>query len=158
MKRYIVGRRAVLAHASAISKVRSDLQNHTDQIEENFIKLLLTPTSCPTRNHWRQEIANQVARVKKLDNTKRFPTADQIYQWMYTDALDDLTDIQYMSNIIENICEIENIVLEDDFDIRGFIEVLLNYLSDYYKWLALQLSEKGVARRSDVFEKLVELF
>ena len=157
MKRYILSKTDILAHASEISKVRASLQNHTDQIEENFIKLLLSPVTCTTRNHWRTEIANQLIRVKRLDNTKRYPTADQIYQWMYTDMLDDLTDASSMQDLVEDICEIENLELPENFNLHEFIDVLLERLSAYYTWLAKQLSVNGVARRSDVFDKLNEL-
>ena len=157
MKRYLV-RQEILGQAISISKVQDDIQGHASQIEENAIKLLLTPTTCTTRNHWRTEIANQFIRIRKLDGTKKYPTAEQIYKWIYTEQLPELTDEKYMLQTILNICDIENITLPNDFDLNEFLDALRSRLSDYYKWLADILSKQGVADRKAVINKLMEIF
>ena len=76
MKIYIRG------FAEMQREIERKLASHTDEIIEHIIKLVLMPGSS-ARNHWQGEIAGQLKSIDKLKNTKKFPSAKQIYKWTY---------------------------------------------------------------------------
>lgn len=76
MKIYIWG------FAEAQKEVERRLSAHTDEIIEHIIKLVLMPDNS-ARNHWEGEIAGQLKSIDRLKNSKKFPSAKQIYKWTY---------------------------------------------------------------------------
>lgn len=76
MKIYIRG------FAETQKEVERRLSAHTDEIIEHIIKLVLMPDNS-ARNHWEGEIAGQLKSIDRLKNSKKFPSAKQIYKWTY---------------------------------------------------------------------------
>lgn len=144
----------ITAQAQFIRDIQVDLINHVDQIEENFLKLLIAPKAL-TRNHWQGEIASQINRIRKSKGKSKIPKADDIFKWIYTEQLPELTDKRRFKRMVDDICDIEN------FDCPGDIDNLQNQhiqkLKQYYKWLASELSIDGYVERRKIFNMLDEL-
>lgn len=145
----------ISAQAQAMRDVRSELVNHTAQIEENFVKLLIAPNAT-TRNHWEGEIASQINRVRKLTGSHKLPASKDIFKWIYTDQLPELRDMRYFKSMVASICDVENFEYPDD--IKYLHDSVLELLEQYYKWLSEELIKRnGFVPRIVIFEKLDEL-
>lgn len=122
---------------------------------EHMLKLYLIP-SHSARNHWKQEVYAFVHSVEKLKNTKKFPTANQIFEWTYKKVEDTLSDNNKMNRMIIDICNSYNAdALNDAFDVVRDFDIKCK---NYFLWTAEELSKTGFLFRSDVYEKLDELF
>lgn len=144
----------ITSAAKAMRDIESDLVNHVDQIEENFIKLLIAPQAT-TRNHWQGEIASQIHKIRKSKGAKTFPDASKIFRWLYTDQLVELQDLKYFRNTVLFICDVENFDIPND--LVSLNHKLCAVLKDYYTWLASKLSTEGSIPRSEILQKLDEL-
>ena len=144
----------ITAHAKSIRDIKSSLVNHVDQIEENFIKLLIAP-NVTTRNHWQGEIASQIYKIRKTTGRHKLPSASDIYKWVYTEQLPELTDKRRFKKMVTVICNIENFEYPDNLEYLH--EQFLDKISQYYEWLANELSIDGFVDRFDIFNKLDEL-
>lgn len=145
----------VSAQAKSIRDIKSSLVNHVDQIEENFVKLLIASPDCTTRNHWKSEIASQIYRIRKTTGNNKIPSAQNIFKWIYTEQLPELTDKRRFQRMVRDICEIEN--FDYPKSISNLMDTFLNIIEEYYSWLAEELSKDGYVERGKIFQKLNEL-
>lgn len=144
----------ITAQAKAIRDIKSSLVNHVDQIEENFLKLLIAP-NVTTRNHWQGEIASQIYKIRKTTGRHKLPSSNDIFKWIYTEQLPELTDKRYFKKMVKDICDIENFEYPDDIDMLQ--TKLIDVLEQYYTWLSVELSKDGYVERRSIFKKLDEL-
>lgn len=144
----------ITAQAKSIRDIKSELVNHVDQIEENFVKLLIAPNAT-TRNHWQGEIASQIYRIRKTTGRHKLPSASDIFKWIYTEQLPELTDSRRFKKMVSVICGIENFEYPENID--DLQKQFLNVLEQYYAWLSTELSIDGYVDRRDIFKKLDEL-
>lgn len=148
MKIYIRG------FAELQREVERKLSAHTDEIIDHLMKCYLMPNHSAI-NHWKQEIAIQINRIDKLKNGKKFPTAKQIYSWTYGKKQDLVTDIGFLSKLIKGVCEEYSVeVMESPYEIMDKFDFIC---TEYFKWLATELSRVGMVNRSEVYTKLNEL-
>lgn len=144
----------ISAQAKSKSDIKSSLVNHVDQIEENFVKLLISH-NCTTRNHWQGEIASQIYRIRKSKGNNKLPTAKEIYKWIYTEQLPELTDKRRFNRMVDDVCEIENFQPPESYQV--LMEAFLETIEKYYRWLSTELSKEGYVERKLIFKKLDEL-
>lgn len=147
-------KKLIIAQALSIRDAKSRLVSHTDEIEEHMIKLLLSPDS-QTRNHWIGEIASQINSVKRMSKDNKYPSADMIFKWLYTEQLAEIDDFERFQIMMEDISDYENLPMPD------FLEELHEKYKDaleaYYRWLSKNLSALGYVKRSDAMAVLNEL-
>lgn len=128
--------------------------SHADVIVEHILKLILMPDNS-ARNHWEQEIASQLNRVKKLKSSGKYPTSDQLYSWTYEKVSEDIMDLNWLSELVE--------VIESDYgtavtnDIRTIRKELDSVCKCYFSLLADKLSQKGMVSNAKVYEILDSL-
>ena len=144
----------ITAHAKSIRDIKSSLVNHVDQIEENFLKLLIAP-NVSTRNHWQGEIASQIYRIRKTTGNHKLPSADDIFKWIFTEQLPELTDKRRFKKMVQDVCEVENFEYPDDID--SLQQLHIDKLEEYYDWLSVELSIDGYVERREIFKILDEL-
>lgn len=144
----------ISAQAKSIRDIKSSLVNHVDQIEENFLKLLIAP-NVSTRNHWQGEIASQIYKIRKTTGSHKLPSSDDIFKWIFTEQLPELTDKRRFKRMVNDICDIENFEYPEDID--HLQEQLIGKLEQYYDWLANELSIDGYVERREIFNILDEL-
>lgn len=135
-------------------QLEDKLYSNTEQIIEHLFKLYLLPNHS-ARNHWKQEIYSFLHSIDKLKGSNKRPTPAQIYTWTFgnkEDTIDnyfvkvmiDTINYQYKENIKLNINVVKNNIL---FVCRS-----------YFKWLAKELSTKGIVSPQQIYKKLDELF
>lgn len=148
MKIYIRG------FADTRKELERELSFHTEEIIEHIIKLTLMPNNS-ARNHWQGEIAGQLKSITRLKNSKKFPTAKQIYNWTYGKRQDLVTDRGWMGVAVRDV---EN---QYKTTISKSIDEVCNDVDsvciDYFKWLSDQLSNVGRVSSDVIYEKLDEL-
>ena len=144
----------ITAQAKSIRDIKSSLVNHVDQIEENFLKLLIAP-NVSTRNHWQGEIASQIYKIRKTTGSHKLPSSNDIFKWIFTEQLPELTDKRRFKNMVQDICDVEN--LEYPKDIDYLQEQHIDKLEQYYDWLANELSVEGYVSRTKIFHILDKL-
>lgn len=145
MKIYIRG------FAEIQREIERNLTSHTDEIIEHLLKCYLMPDHSAI-SHWKREIANQIYKVDKLKNNKKFPTAKQIYNWTYGKKQDLVTDIRWFSGLVKNICD--EYLIEIDTDPSDFMNEFDNICYEYFTWLAKELSIRGLIPYSEIYQFL----
>ena len=144
----------IKAQARQMRELEWMISSHADVIVEHILKLIIMPEHSAA-NHWKQEIATQLNRVKKLKSTGKYPTSDQIYSWTYEKVSDDIMDARWLEDLID--------VIESDYntyvsiDINTVMKSLDMICKDYFSWLAKNLSEKGMISNAKAYEILDSL-
>lgn len=144
----------IKAQARQMRELEWMISSHADVIVEHILKLIIMPEHSAA-NHWKQEIATQLNRVKKLKSTGKYPTSDQIYSWTYDKVSDDIMDARWLEDLID--------VIESDYntyvsiDINTVMKSLDSICKDYFSWLAKNLSEKGMISNAMSYETLNSL-
>ena len=144
----------LLEFADSKKEIERYLTNRTDIIVEHILYLILAPES-DCVSHWQTEIYSFISSVKKLSATNKYPTQKQIYDWTYEKIQDCVTDVSWMSVLIEDACDKENI--ENNFNVHDISKQLNYFCSQYFKWLSERLSSVGRVTRKDVISKLTSL-
>jgi hypothetical protein len=144
----------IIGFLEAKKELERNLSAHTDEIIEHLFKLILMPDS-RDRNHWQGEIAGQLNKIVRLNNSKKFPKAKQIYQWTYGKKQDLVTDRNWLSGMLEDIEFKYNIEVCDSID--NLIYSLDDLCVTYFSWLAENLSESGYVSTPKIYRKLDEL-
>ena len=144
-------------YAKQQNAIESTIQNKTEVIVEHIFKLMLMPNH-NSYNHWKREIANQFNEVRKLKGSNKLPKKEQIFEWSYEDISDQLTDVNFVQNRIDNIIYDygENSVVYD-YDLESFIANLNNICYNYFNWLSDELSKTGYVANSSIYRKLDKL-
>ena len=133
------------------------IQNKTEVIVEHIFKLLLM-SNHESYNHWKREIANQLNEVRKLKGSNKLPKKEQIFEWSYEDISDQLNDVNFVQNRIDNIIYDygEDSVIYN-WDVENFMIKLNDICYSYFDWLADELSKTGYVANSKIYQKLDEL-
>lgn len=119
--------------------------DQSDMIVEHLMKILLFPNS-EYIHHWQSEIYSFLPRVKKLRNTKKWPSKKFILEALSTN--NDMLDTFIWQSIEE-----ESELTPEYLD----AEDALPYIEEYMDWLADQLSSHGGASPEGVRQKLEEI-
>lgn len=144
----------ISAMAETRTEIERALNGATYQVIENIFKLLLLPNHAAV-NHWRKEIASSIYEVGKLKSTKRFPTAEQLYAWTYKKKQDLVTDVTWVSRLINNICyeyDVKNNFVP--FEISNQIDSICEL---YFSWLSSELAAYGYVEFKMIYSKLDDL-
>lgn len=148
MKIYIRG------FAEAQKEIERRLSAHTDEIIEHIIKLVLMPDNS-ARNHWEGEIAGQLKSIDRLKNSKKFPSAKQIYKWTYGKKQDLVVDAKWMGVSIREIEEIYDVYIDQSvYDICDTVDEVC---TNYFQWISIELSTVGKVSTPTIYRKLDEL-
>lgn len=139
MKIYI---RAMSEERSAI---KSELSKASDQLNMHLIKVMLYPDA-DCLNHWKGEIYAFLHKVDKLKGKNKWPKADFIKQCISTH--NDMIE-QYVILVEDEEYELTPRSIN--------IRTLELAIDDYDNWIADELSNHGVVKRSDVYRKIDEL-
>lgn len=102
--------------------------------------------------HWKQEIASLIYKVKRLKSGKKLPSARQIYNWTYHKKQDLITDPRWFSAFVYDICDEYGVELEITPD--TFMSEFDAICVKYFKWLSEELSDVGLVSRCEVYQKL----
>ena len=94
-------------------------------------------------NHWPTEIRAFISKISKTKSSKKFPTYNQLYEWLMS-SWADCFDIQYRA-FLEDIEDKENKYIPQ-FNLNN----MYNFIYDYFDWLAKHLSQYGLVTRDDV--------
>ena len=141
-------------YAKSKQAMEDNIGNKVDIIIEHLIKLI-TMSNNNSRKHWEGEIAGQLNRVHKLKNKNKYPTKEQLLDWTYYYAKDDIKDIVWLNN------EISNIELEYGVKVEYTAEQLSVTLDciayDYFVWLSNILSTDGSVSNIKIYQKLDEI-
>ena len=135
----------VRSFSDSRSQIRSDLRGATKVVLNHLIKIWLYP-DVQEQNHWKKEVAQALNDVPKTKGRNKYPDYKFLIRntWdVYEDALDDRIDV-----IISSIHE-----SPIPFDFND----IYNAMSEYFDWIAFRLSEKGIVRYSDIYDKIEEL-
>ena len=142
------------AMAEQKKEIERSLSPKTDMIIEHMLYLCLAP-NCTTVNHWMDEIYSFISKIDKLKGKNRFPSARMIYEWTYSKKQDLVKDTRWLSVMIEDAKDKENIA--DDFDVQYVMNDLDAMCMSYFKWLSEELASVGAVSRKSVREKLKAL-
>lgn len=142
------------AMAEQKKEIERSLSPKTDMIIEYMLYLCLTP-NCTTVSHWMDEIYSFISKIDKLKGKNRFPSARMIYEWTYSKKQDLVKDTRWLSAMIEDAKDKENIT--DDFDVQDVMNDLDAMCRFYFQWLSEELASVGAVSRKSVREKLKAL-
>lgn len=129
------------------SDIKRELMSKTPMIIEHLEKLILSPNN-PARNHWISEIHAFIHTIDISKSTKKFPSANFIFESTFGCLEDKYRMLSYVSTEIRDICEIENIKIPKDM--KKYQKEILSVCFTYFSWLAESLSKDGRIVRSDV--------
>lgn len=145
-------------YINAMSESRKEIERSlsriTDVIVEHLIKLSVMPNHS-ARNHWKTEIAGHLSRIKRLDGSNKYPTAQDIYKWTYNKVRDNITDVTYMTEMLYDIATEYNVDIDADPE-----EVCVSadrVCHEYFTWLSKMLSTTGMVAKQRIYDKLDEL-
>ena len=142
------------AMAEQKKEIERSLSPKTDMIIEHMLYLCLAP-NCTTVNHWMDEIYSFISKIDKLKGKNRFPSARMIYEWTYGKKQDLVKDTRWLSVMIEDAKDKENIT--DDFDVQDVMNDLDAMCRFYFQWLSEELASVGAVSRKSVHQKLKAL-
>lgn len=131
--------------ADSRSQVKSDLRGVTRVVMNHLIKVWLYP-QVQEQNHWKREIAQALNDVPKLKGSKKYPDYNFLIRntWkIYEDSLADR-----IQSIIDDM-------EEDHIDTDH--HTLYLAISDYFKWICTQLSNRGIIQYSEIYQMIEEL-
>ena len=148
MKIYIRG------FAESKKDVERFLSQQTREIIDHLLKCYLMPNH-PSANHWKKEIASFFYEVDKLKNTKKFPTAKQIYNWTYGKKQDLVTDERWFSKLVNMTLKEYN--MESSENPCDFMSEFDSICVEYFTWLSKELSDVGLVTYDEIYQKLNEL-
>jgi len=149
MKWYIQGQ------AKSSKDIENTLKDHITEIELNFIMLVLGP-GVSTRHHWKQEVYAQIHDVPVTKKSKQYPTEAQLYKWLYTDNIPDFQEPKKFRKLLKAISDKEK-QLPKPGDAEALQKQVIEYLHEYFTWLAAALSEDGYVTLSEVEEALTHI-
>ena len=133
------------------SQITYNLSSKMNITIEHLLYIILSPNS-PTVHHWCSEICAFIGEVDKLSSTKKFPKEKQIYEWTYGRKQDLVTDEAYMNKLIKRTAKKENLQVVDT---TSEISEKLDYVcTEYFRWLAKELSAVGIVDEDEVEEKI----
>lgn len=142
------------AMAEQKKEIERSLSPKTDMIIEHMLYLCLAP-NCTTVSHWMDEIYSFISKIDKLKGKNRFPSARMIYEWTYGKKQDLVKDTRWLSVMIEDAKDKENIT--DDFDVQDVMNDLDAMCRFYFQWLSEELASVGAVSRKSVHQKLKAL-
>ena len=145
----------ISAQAESLHSIEMRMTDHLDEIEMNVIKLLLGPDVL-TRNHWQHEIFTQLHSVKMIKGKNKYPSADKIFSWLYTNQIPDMQEPRKFRKMVQSILYTEK-ELSAPADMRKLQSEVISILKQYYKWLSEQLATDGFVSQQDIYAKLDEL-
>ena len=144
----------IRAMSETKKEVERELKPRAVEVIEHIMKLVLMPNHSSV-NHWKKEIAMQLHEIDKLKGTNKWPTASQILSWTYGKRVDLLTDVEWMSYTMQDICESYDI--ETDLSAEEFSHIVNNICKEYFAFVANRLSTVGRVLASSVYEELDKL-
>lgn len=118
------------------------IEDASEEIVVHLIKVLLFP-DVQERNHWKKEIWSFLPRISKLKSTNKFPTYKQIYKSLWNSYEDVIFD--YIPGILEDI---------EELPITVDRRCVYYAIQEYMKWLATELSQKGIVSNTAVSTKI----
>ena len=149
MKIYIRGSEAVFAMSLPKHEIAARLEETTRTLIRHLIKLQLYGDTSPSANHWRQEIYAILHNVSKIRGSNKLPSQKFI--------LDNTINVNrdlipaWTRHIVTDYSD------DVDQDMQIDVTKLEDKITDYYMWLAAELSEYGDISRTDCYNKLKEL-
>lgn len=135
----------VRGFADSRGQIKSDLRGVTKVVMNHLIKIWIYP-DVQEQNHWKQEVAQALNDVPKLKGKHKYPDYKFLIQntWnVYEDNIEDRADV-IISSMNENPVH---------FDFND----LYYALAEYFDWICIRLSEKGIVRYADIYNKIEEL-
>jgi len=135
----------ILGMANELKEIRRQLDGKSQAVIGHLVKLCLYPNN-GLKNHWRTEVWAILHRVPKYTKTNKPPKAQFIFNstWgINHDTIDG--DIELT---IDEYGEPE---ISVEFD------AIYSRLSDYFSWIANELSDRMIILKKDVYAKLDEL-
>ena len=135
----------VRGFADSRSQIKSDLRGATKVVMNHLIEIWLYP-NVQEQNHWKKEVAQSLNDVPKTKGRNKFPDYRFLIQntWnVYEDALSNRVEVIISSMRADPI----------PFD----FEDLYVAMSEYFDWICLRLSEKGIIKYSDIYETIEDL-
>lgn len=131
--------------------VEMSLSSTIDICIQHILYLILFPGSAYTY-HWEHEVYSFFSKSPKLKGTNKFPNKSQIYSWTYGKRSDVVTDIPYMTVLIQTCCEEEDYF--DIYNASSVSSVLDDVCTKYFNWLSTELSTVGIISPSASRETL----
>lgn len=138
-------------YAKAKQIMENELQAKVDIIVEHLIKLILMPNN-EAYKHWQGEIAGQLHTVHKLKGKNKYPTFDQLYEWTFNYAVEDITDIKRLDTQIRHI-EIDY-QISTKMNARLLSKELKRVCEEYFIWLCNRLSQDGNVSNTSIYRQL----
>lgn len=118
------------------------IEDASEEIIVHLIKVFLFP-NVQERNHWKKEIWSFLPRISKLKSTNKFPTDKQLCKALWNSYEDVIFD--YIPVILEDM---------EELPITIDRKCIYYAIQDYMKWLATELSQKGIVSNTAVSIKI----
>lgn len=147
--KFLRGSESVFAMSLPKCEIAARLEETTRPLIRHLIKLYLYSDKSSDSNHWRQEVYALLHNVSKLRRVNKLPSTNFI--------LDNTINVNrdlipsWTKHIISDYSD------DADRDMNIDIVALQNSISDYYSWLASELSQYGDISRTECYSKLEEL-
>lgn len=133
----------IYAMSRRLRDIGADLDNRGRSLIDHLVKLFLFPTSKDV-NHWKQEIYNLIHSISSIKGNHKIPSANFIFDNIYGKY-----NINYTNNSINAILDDYG---EPEFDFS--YDEIHDFISDYVRWLSIELNQREVVSRKLVYAKL----
>jgi hypothetical protein len=143
-------------------KVERSLTRYREVILTHLLKLFYFRDFSMYFNNWSSTVfkcAYFVHKIKKSHGKDKWPSAQDIYYWMWNDPWEDMFDTMH-----RGILKDFNNKSDPEYQDLPYIHAGGDeygaglFIKDYHLWLARKLSAQGNVSKDDVQDKIKELF
>ena len=134
--------------ANSWKNVRNQIEEHLYVMFEHLVKVYYYHDYEEYLQGWISSIRKGFEHMKKLSNTNKYPTEEQMFQFIWNEWLDGDIDIIH-DEIVKDLNKYYDEVPKiEEIDYLGFKEFAISYC----KYLSKIISEKGGISMSDVYD------
>lgn len=98
-------------------------------------------------NHWKTEISAFIKTQPTIKGTNKYPTEKQLRKWVINDTIEEI------NNKIDGI--VKRTEQDEKVKIRKYDkDILINYLTEFWVWLAKYLADGNDVMSNDIYNKI----
>lgn len=135
-------------------EIERELKARTVKIIEHLLYLVLDKNNSAS-NHWKSEIHAFIYDIDIQKGNKKLPKEKFIYASTYGKRQDRVTDEKWLTVAIKTACQKEH--FNNTKDVFTVMSELDFVCTEYFRWLANELSTVGNVAPDDVKDKIDEL-
>ena len=140
--------------ANSWKDIKKDLESHLFVMFEHLVKVYYYHDYEGYLQGWIASIRKGFEHIKKLSNTNKYPTKDQLFSLIWNEWLDGEIDNLHKSIVKDLNRFYDEVPQISDIDYEGF----RNFAINYCKYLSEIVSENGGIDMSDIYDYIVEYF